>query len=373
MKNVSTAIRADGEVKKFSECLALALSSNKAYPIAVNGLSGGAETAFICESVKEAHRLTASPVLILAESDGECERICEKLSSAGLRSARFKKRDLIFHNIRASHDVDRERLSVLSSLLRGELDAVVTTPSAASVYTMPQDMLSELRADLECGGVIEPSELCARLANLGYAEVEAVDGRGQFSRRGGIVDFWGGDSDMPVRAEFFGDEIDRLAYFDPLTQRFAGECEHITLLPANEVIVNGAAREKILSAVRRLEKNAKDSLVKEKLTREIAALEGGLSIDFRDKYLGLISGESNLFTYFSSVTGDGAAVFNVGSSGCAEDMRKSEEFYSTERESMLSSGLVCADAAKYTSSSAVYREFLEKNICIHNKINIKKE
>ena len=365
MKNISTAIRADGEFKKFSDCLALALASTKSHPIAVNGLSGGAEIAFICESVREAHRLSESPILILAESEGDCERICDRLSSSGLRAVRYKKRDLIFHNIRASHDVDRERLSVLSSLIGGELDAVVTTPSAASVYTMPQDVLERLRADLRCGGVIDPSDLCRRLSELGYAEVDAVDGRGQFSRRGGIVDFWGGESDMPVRAEFFGDEIDRLAYFDAITQRYAGECEHITLLPANEVIVDSAARERILSAVKRLEKNAKDSLVKEKLTREIAALEGGLSLDFRDKYLGLIVGESNLFTYFSSVTDDLGIVFNIGSSGCAEDMRKSEEFYGTERESMLESGLVSADAAKYTSSSASYREFLDKNICIH--------
>ena len=144
MQRLSALIRADREYASFLSTLEGTLSSSEPLPIAVNGLTGGAEDAFIIESVIEARRLSGAPVLILTGSETERERILSALSGAGLNAASYKKRDLVFHNIRASHEVDRERLSVLFSLSENELDAVVTTPAAASVYTMPRELLLSL-------------------------------------------------------------------------------------------------------------------------------------------------------------------------------------------------------------------------------------
>ena len=57
------------------------------------------------------------------------------------------------------------------------------------------------------------------LTLLGYERFDAVEGSGQFSLRGGILDFFMPDSDYPVRCEFWGDEITDLSYFDIETQR----------------------------------------------------------------------------------------------------------------------------------------------------------
>ena len=365
MERITALVRADSEFLKLTECLFETYRKEQALPIAVNGLCAGAETAFVAQTVIHARELSKKPVLVLVESESERERLTAALARAGLCVRQYKKRDLIFHNIRASHDVDRERLSVLSGLDDPKLDAVICTPSAAAIYTVPRSELKKTCVSLSVGSEIAPSELCSRLVALGFAEVVSVDGRGQFSRRGGIVDFWGGESELPVRCEFFGDEVDRLAYFDPISQRASEECEGISLLPACEVVVGDAARARMLTAVRSLENKAADTSVRERLARERAVLEGSHGIDFRDKYLGLIYDKFDLFDYFDDLSDSRTVVINVGTSGVDADLKKSEEFYSSERESMLGAGLVTEAAAGYISGSARLARFLESNLCVH--------
>lgn len=242
MERLTSLIRADKEFKNYLSVLESAYKQTESLPIAINGLSGGAASAFICESVIEARKLTSSPVLILVENEGERERLLETLRDSGISCLGYKKRDLVFHNIKASHDIERERLSVLTAVLENTVDAVIATPSAASLYTIPEGELLPLVISIDIGDILPPDKLADRLVSLGFMSSDAVEGRGQFSRRGGIVDFWCGESDMPVRIEFFGDEVDRISYFDPITQRSSHTAKSIKLLPASEVMLNREAR-----------------------------------------------------------------------------------------------------------------------------------
>ena len=364
MKNLTGIIRADGEFLKYLTCFAESFSSEEPLPIAVNGLSGGAEVAFVAESALEARRISKKTVLILAESEDAAQKLSEKLIASGVRAAHFKRRDLIFYNIRASHDIDRERLSVLLSVARGELDAVVATPSAALSYTVPEKRLLELTLYLKVGDEIAPSELCDRLLALGFAAVDSVDGKGQFSRRGGIVDFWSGDTEEPTRVEFFGDEIDRIAYFDPISQRSGDALDSLKLLPALEVTLSGGARERVLSEIDKLIISAKDDTVKERLNSERAIVAAGLTVDFRDRFLGVIykRGEC-LLDYLGA--GGRAAVLTVGTSGCEEELRVFCERLKEERDSLLEGGLVTAEAARYLKDVSEFRAFLAENLTVH--------
>ena len=101
MERLTGLIRADRE---FSSCLETLESSYKeqsSLPIAINGLTGGAATAFLSESVIEARRISSAPVLILCESEGEREKILGALTESGIKCLGYKKRDLVFHNIKA--------------------------------------------------------------------------------------------------------------------------------------------------------------------------------------------------------------------------------------------------------------------------------
>ena len=364
MSKITSLIRADGEYSRFLETFRNSFPSEEPLPIAVNGLSGGAEIAFVCESVAEARRVSGAPVLVLCENEGERERLTRALCEAGLSAVQYKRRDFVFHNIRASHDVDRERLSVLSSVMSGDIDAVVSTPSAAVQYTLPEDLLMRLTLGVRCGDVLPPEELAERLVMLGFASVESVEGKGQFSRRGGILDFWCGDTDHPIRVEFFGDEIDRMAYFDPITQRTSCECEEIKLLPAVEIMLSTAARGKVTEVIDKLTQRAKSEDAKKRLINERAVVASTLNVDFRDKYIGAIyEAPECLLDYLDRYRR--GAVMILGTSGCKDEIKKYTDYIASERESMLNAGVVSADAAKYCADVSRFSAFLDKNLSVH--------
>ncbi len=364
MERLTGLIRADREYRNFVLSLGETFRKDDSLPIAVNGLSGGAEDAFLVESVVEARKLSPSPVLVLVGSETERERVIALLLTAGISAVGYKKRDLVFHNIRASHDVDRERLSVLHKVLTGECDAVVATPSAASLYTIPPSRLRSLSVSGKVGDVLSPETLVERLVALDYKNVDIVDGKGQFSKRGGIVDFFGGESEYPVRVEFFGDEIDRLVYFDPISQRTVSSCESFLLLPASEVIVGKTEREKIVKALDNLIEKCESAEVKERLIRERALTLGDSSIDFRDKYLGIIYPEcENLFSYF--IHSPKSIVFILGTSECREDLGKLVDYLRGETLSMLEKGEITEASAKYSSGKEEYEKHLFANLSVH--------
>ncbi len=364
MQKITSLIRSDSEFSSFLSCMREAYLADEVLPIAVNGLTGGAESAFVAETVREAVSVSDSPVLILVESEAERVRVVEHLRLCGINAVGYKKRDLVFHNIRASHDVDRERLSVLSQVLSGDVDAVVSTPSAAAGLTIPADLLSAMSVNIKVGDLLPPQELSDRLVALGFARVDCVESRGQFSRRGGIVDFFGGESESPIRIEFFGDEIDRMSNFDPLSQRTTAPCEGVLLLPAAEVMVDKAARERMLKSCNRLLGAAKNSLIIEKLSRERAILESDLSIDFRDKYLPLIYEKAeSLFSYFEK---NGRYIcLTIGTNNCLEELKKRAEYIKNEKQGLQNEGLMEQKYSKFHLNEDEYRGCLSANLTVH--------
>ena len=363
--DISRIIRHDKEFGAFVSCLKEDLRAKAPLPIVINGLAGGAADAFITETVREVISLGFAPVLILTADDTERSAIHSLLLRSGIKAAEYKPRELVFHNISASHDVDRERLLVLSGIVNGSIEAVVTTPIAALGYTMPRDVLSENSLSLKLGDEISPARLADKLVSMGFASVEAVESRGQFAKRGGIVDFWGADTPSPCRVEFFGDEVDRLASFDPISQRALSQMNEISLLPAREVIVDNVARERIKSEIEKLLKNKELSAeMAERLTKELSLVNGGVELDFRDKYFGLIyENNSCLFDYLNREKASVALV--VGTNGCRENAEKGLVKLSSDREGMISVGAVSAKAASYSSDMSYYRDVLNSSVTVH--------
>ena len=364
MNRLTSIIRTDAEFDKYLRALNESRTPEKTLPIAVNGLSGGAELSFVVESALECASLFGAPSVILCESEAARERTYKALVDAGAPAVMYKRRDLIFHNIRASHDVDRERLSVLSSVSSGEPLVIVTSPSAALSYTMPEEALRSLSVTAKLGEIIPPAEMAKKLSDMGFARVDTVDGKGQFSTRGGILDFWSGETEAPIRVEFFGDEIDRIAYFDPISQRAVGEAEAVKLLPAAEVIVDKSARERMLALTDRLISEAGDGAVREKLERERGVLMAGGTVDFRDRHLGLVYKAPETLLDYISRRGK-CAVFVLGTSATLEELTKFSEYMESERASVLDGGLASAEGAKYVAPVSRYSAFLSDNSVVH--------
>ena len=363
--NISRIIRTDKEFTAFTECLKSDLKSASKLPIVINGLSGGAGVAFLTETLKEVKALGHCPALVLTADDTERGEIFSALSKAELKVAEYKPRELVFHNISASHDLERERLLVLSGIVDGTFDAVITTPEAALGYTMPLDVLENHSVKLRLGEEISPERLSEKLVGMGFAHVDAVESRGQFAKRGGIVDFWGAETPSPCRVEFFGDEVDRIVSFDAITQRAIDQIDAISLLPAREVIVDASARKRIISEIEKLLKNKDLSEEgRAKLEKELSYATSSLEIDFRDKYLGLVyENNSCLFDYFNRI--NGVVTLIIGTNGCRENAEKALARINSGKDGMISVGTVSQKTAKYSADLGYYKNAISMGVAIH--------
>jgi transcription-repair coupling factor (superfamily II helicase) len=107
----------------------------------------------------------------------------------------------------------------------------------------PVNRLTEAWTYVVAGEEVPRQEFLQKLQRCGYERRPLVEERGEFSVRGGIIDLFPPLYDQPLRLEFWGDTLDSLRFFDPATQRSQGSLEDLVLLPANEVILDEAARE----------------------------------------------------------------------------------------------------------------------------------
>lgn len=135
-------------------------------------------------------------------------------------------------------DVSGERLHALAALQEGRARAVVTPVSALMQRVVPRRLLGEYSQYLVAGEEVERDTLLRKLVDLGYSMVPLVEDRGTASVRGGIVDIFPPDLQAPVRIEFFGDFIESIRSFDPVTQRSLHPLEELVILPSREIILS---------------------------------------------------------------------------------------------------------------------------------------
>jgi transcription-repair coupling factor (superfamily II helicase) len=140
-------------------------------------------------------------------------------------------------------DETAARVAALASWRRGEARILVASVQALLQHTIAPEDVPAAPRELAVGARLHQVDLLHELLDLGYDPVAEVAGRGEFVRRGGIVDVFPPSSDLPIRIEFFGDEIDSLRSFDPTDQRTTGPVERAVLLPATEFLLpaGGAA------------------------------------------------------------------------------------------------------------------------------------
>src|SRR5213593_3766631 len=128
--------------------------------------------------------------------------------------------------------------------------AVVASLRAVLEHTIPPDDLARRGRTLRAGDTLSWQETATWLFDLGYEPVTEVSEPGTFSRRGGIVDIYPASAEQPARVELFGDEIETLRAFDPVTQRSQSPLEELIVLPAREFGLESAPAlaERLVSA-----------------------------------------------------------------------------------------------------------------------------
>ncbi len=115
--------------------------------------------------------------------------------------------------------------------------------------------------------------------NSGYERVHMVEGVGQFSIRGGIIDFFPPNSNNPYRVELFDEEVDSIRTFDILTQRSLETKDKITIPPVKEILITEEISGKTIQNLKgELEKFNFNERTEEKFSRYIELLEENIII-----------------------------------------------------------------------------------------------
>ena len=146
-----------------------------------------------------------------------------------------------------NEEIERLRLSTTSSLLTRRDVIVVSSVSCIYGLASPEDFL-QMVLSVKRGQRITREEILRTIVTMLYERNEIEFGRGKFRVRGDVVEIFPAQNDEEaVRLEFFGDEIDRITLFDPLTGHTRAELTHLTLFPAKQFVT---PKEKMQTAMR---------------------------------------------------------------------------------------------------------------------------
>jgi len=150
-----------------------------------------------------------------------------------------------------------ERLNALYRLLTAE-GPVIFVASCESLLrrVMPRSILGSLAELVIRGEDVEQEGLVRRLVDLGYENVSLVQAIGDFSVRGGIVDIFPSGYEAPLRLDFFGDTIESLRTFDPISQRSIMEVEEAVILPASNILFPPVASNHYAGIISRFQQEA---------------------------------------------------------------------------------------------------------------------
>lgn len=261
------------------------------YPALIGGLSDVHKASLVSALARREN----VPAVVVCPDELAAKRLFSDISQdLGEHAVLMPAREFIFHDIEsASRDSERERMAVLASLVSKKAKVVVAAIDALMTrIPTPEIFLSGAFA-LKCGSDYDMTDVIRRLVGTGYKQSSMVEGPGQFSRRGGIVDFFSPSDRYPVRADFFGDTVDTLSFFDPSTQRSVEQLRSAKIIPATETLfrlVPGgeSAFLKKLSALLETKAVSEHPAVCKTIAEDLEKIASGAPFAAFDRYMPLI-------------------------------------------------------------------------------------
>lgn len=232
---------------KFQEYIQSIKQKNS--PISVSGLSDVGKMQWIGASLKE----IKENAVIVTYNELQAKRIKEDLSfflpEADIQY--FPKREIVAYDyVAESKDLPFERIEVLHHMQQKKNWIVVTTIEAMMQDMIAPEILEQRHLQFVVGNTISQEEVKKALLEMGYERSDLIEGKGQFSVRGGIVDIAISDK-KGIRVEFWGDEIDSIRKFDILSQRSNQMLEKADIYAAHEFLL----QDSIEKVIKRIEEN----------------------------------------------------------------------------------------------------------------------
>ena len=206
------------------------------------GAPEGVDATVLAELAAEAG---ARDILMVARDAERAQRLADALGffAPEAHVVEFPAWDCLpYDRVSPNAAVAGARLSAMATLAArapGEAPVVVLTTAGALLQRVPpHEAFADLRRALAPGDRVATEELAGFLTRAGYHRSSTVMEPGDFAMRGDIVDIFPPGAEQPYRLDLFGDEIEQIRAFDPLTQRSSGKRDSALLTPASEVLLD---------------------------------------------------------------------------------------------------------------------------------------
>lgn len=296
---------------------------------------------------------TKRPIVIVCQDDMAARRLQEELKSfLGETFPILPSRELtLFDTAVVSRAWEQRRLRQLYDLSHGDTTLQIMTWDSLSQRTIPKSVLEKAVFTLETGKEYPCDVLIEKLISSGYSRCAMVEGPGQFAMRGGILDIYSTAADRPFRAEFFGDELDTMGYFDPDTQRRTDNTDSVVVLPVGETQpklhphgIDGLCKD-ILSLLQRQKrrKNANEALI-QTLSQDLEKYQNAMSNPASDRYMAYIYPEmSTALDYFPS----DALIVLCDHGSLHRRARTRTEEIGLQLDNLLQSGIVAGELCDF--------------------------
>ncbi|MEG2700798.1 MAG: transcription-repair coupling factor, partial [Hungatella sp.] len=243
---------------------------------------------------------TLSWKLVITYDDSRAKEIYEDFRCFREDVWLYPAKDLLFYNADIHGNLmTKQRMQVLRHLIEKESGVVVTTLDGLMDHLLPLAMLEKQSMRVKNGQSIQVEEWKKRLVALGYERMAQVDGMGQFSIRGGIIDIFPLTEELPLRIELWDDEVDSIRSFDLESQRSVEQLDEALIYPATELVLTETQITEGIERIQKAEKKYEKALRDQSKTEEahrIHSIVKELTEGLREGFG--ISGLDSFLTYF---------------------------------------------------------------------------
>lgn len=295
--------------------------------------------------------------LVITPDESSAAKLCDDLRPFGASVLQYPARGFSFYGQDAqSYEYEQKRIKTLRHMLDGNFGVVVASVEAAAAFTVPPCELLEKSVVIKKGADIPLNELLLSLEKAGYVRVDTVEGVGQYSSRGGIVDFFSPDGDTPVRIELWGDTVDTMCHFDTSTQRRTVNIDEILIVPSKEIIADSAALSEKLSALSSAQRGKKAESIRKNIETDIERIRNGLPVSSPDRYLPLVYSPATIFDYLDSSD----AVFVSETGAVKEKLTSFNKLLNEDIKSCFEDGILCKGLDTFALNTAELFNIYEK-------------
>ncbi|AUI72568.1 transcription-repair coupling factor [Companilactobacillus alimentarius] len=257
----------------------------------LTGLTGSTISLFALETLRE----TNKKILIVENTNFHANKLYDDLNLLDSDAVHiFPVEESISTELATSSpDELSQRLDTLSFLASDESGIVVTSVAGMEYELSAKELFQAAQLKIAVNEEYDLEDLNQQFVQMGYVKDKLVAKPGDFAIRGDIVDIYPLNVDNPVRIDFFGNQVEKIKFFDTETQRSVEELKEIKILPASDRVVTDeqvhAGLQKLQKSYERQVKSVEDKDIKENLQVNFGQIIEELSEGIRPENIGRIA------------------------------------------------------------------------------------